>query len=380
MKHLHLNCYNGAAGDMLTGALLGLCPNISYGLLSLNSIGLEKYGVVYGKEVAEAQSIHGLHLTVTIGDVEEDEAYHYHKTLDSISNIFDGLSLSSTAKIHAKAIYRRIAQAEGKVHGEIPEQVHFHEVGALDAIADVAGFCHLMDLLDIATVTASPIAVGSGTVKCAHGILPVPAPATALLLAGIPTWSGITAGELCTPTGAAILGHFAEKFGECPSICLENTAYGFGRKRFPKAVNAVTASLGILGGQVVELSCNLDDMTGEHLAFATELLLAEGALDVWTVPIYMKKGRPAVTLFCLSDLNHAQHLAECIFRHTTTLGIRHQTYDRQILPREIRDVDGAPTKIATGYCVTKSKPEFDHLSKEVNGSAPPLCHYVTDTQ
>ncbi|MFI3313053.1 MAG: LarC family nickel insertion protein [Eubacteriales bacterium] len=372
MKHLHLNCYNGAAGDMLTGALLGLCPNISYGILSLNSIGLGKYGVVYGKEVAETSGITGLHLTVTIGDVEEDEAYHYSKTLGSISNIFDGLSLSNTAKNHAKAIYQRIAIAEGKIHGEVPEQIHFHEVGALDAIADVAGFCHLLERLEVTSVTASPIAVGSGTVKCAHGILPVPAPATAVLLEGIPSWAGVSTGELCTPTGAAILGHFVENFGDCPSICLENTAYGFGRKLFPKAVNAVTASLGTLGGLVVELSCNLDDMTGEHLAFATELLLTEGALDVWTAPIYMKKGRPAVTLFCLSDLTRAQHLRECIFRHTTTLGVRTQTYNRQILPREVQEISGIPTKIATGYGVTKSKPEFENLAKQARKSGAPL--------
>ncbi len=375
MKQLHFDCHNGAAGDMLTGALLGLCPDVNTGIKLLNSMGLEKYGVVFSAENVESHSIPGLHLVVNVHGAEEDDHHHHHhSTLGSISNIFDHLTLSDRVKSQGKAIYQRIAQAEGKVHGETPDQVHFHEVGALDAVADVACFCHLLEYLSIEKVTSSPIAVGSGTVSCAHGILPVPAPATALLLAGIPTWGGTSPGELCTPTGAAILGYFVENFEELPSISLEKTAYGFGKKRFPKAVNAVTAILGEPAPQVVELSCNLDDMTGEHIAFATEKLLDEGALDVWTSAIYMKKGRPGVTLFCLCNLEHAQHLAACFFRHTTTLGIRTQTYNRQTLSRKIEEIDGIPTKIATGFAVTKSKPEYDHLSAKAKITGAPMGH------
>lgn len=373
MNHLHLDCHNGAAGDMLTGALLGLCPDMETGLKLLNSMGLQEYGVVFSAEYAESMSTAGLHLSVRIHGAEEDDHHHdHHSNLDSICYIFDHLTLSEQVKTQGKAIYQRIAEAEGKVHGETSEQVHFHEVGALDAVADVAGFCHLLEYLSVEKVTCSPIAVGSGTVRCAHGILPVPAPATAVLLAGIPTWPGVSTGELCTPTGAAILGYFVSNFEEIPCFSLEKTAYGFGKKRFPKAVNAVTAILGTATSQVVEISCNLDDMTGEHIGFATEKLMEEGALDVWTAPIYMKKGRPGTTLFCLSTVEHAQHLIQCFFRHTTTLGVRTQTYNRQTLPREIREIDGVPTKIATGFGVTKSKPEFEHLAAQAKATGGTL--------
>ena len=184
-------------------------------------------------------------------------------------------------KADAKAVYALIAEAESKVHGHPVEQIHFHEVGTMDAVADVVAVCILMEMIDADSITASPVHVGSGSVRCAHGILPVPAPATALILSGIPTYGGQVQGELCTPTGAALLKHFVSSFGDRPVMAVEAIGYGMGKKDFERA-NCVRAFLGESAGsrdRIVKLECNLDDMTGEAVSFAMQALLKAGALD-----------------------------------------------------------------------------------------------------
>lgn len=268
----------------------------------------------------------------------------------------------------AKAVYRLIAQAESTVHGHSVDQIHFHEVGTLDAVADVTGVCWLLHELAPAAIAASPVHVGSGQVRCAHGLLPVPAPATALLLQGVPVYGGSIEGELCTPTGAALLKHFVQSYGPLPAMTPIASGYGMGTRDFP-AANCLRATLGESGGnggQVAELCCNIDDMTGEAVAFACEELLAAGALDVWTAPITMKKGRPGVLLTCLCPAKEAERITGVILRHTTTLGVRRHLCERTTLSRREETVETAMgplrRKVAQGAGVQRAKWEYEDIA------------------
>ena len=249
------------------------------------------------------------------------------------------------------------------------EQIHFHEVGSLDALADVAAVCYLMEKLSPDRVEASPVHVGSGRISCAHGILPVPAPATAELLKGIPIYGGSITGELCTPTGAALLRQFVSSFGPMPVMTVEAVGYGMGKKDFA-AANCLRILLGHGAEEedaVVELRCNLDDMTGEEIGFATEQLLGAGALDVFTTPIGMKKNRPGVLLTVLCNPKHRQTMVRQLFRCTTTLGIREENCRRYTLERrtETTETPYGPLrrKVASGYGVERQKPEYEDLAR-----------------
>ena len=269
---------------------------------------------------------------------------------------------------NALSVYQSIAQAESKAHGKPVEEIHFHEVGAMDAVADVVGVCMLMDRLKADQVCASPVHVGSGHVHCAHGILPVPAPATADLLRGIPSYGGEIQGELCTPTGAALLRQFVTKFGPMPQMAVEKIGYGMGSKEFPMA-NCVRAMLGQMeenpGDQVAELQCNLDDMTPEDVGYAVEVLLENGALDVYTTAIQMKKNRPGILLSVLCHPEQREQMVRLLFRHTTTLGIRETEHRRYTLERSSHSVQTqwgtVDVKRAQGWGVVREKPEFDQL-------------------
>lgn len=268
----------------------------------------------------------------------------------------------------ALAVYESIAEAESHAHNCPVEEIHFHEVGNMDAVADIVGVCLLMEMIGPDEVLASPVHVGSGFVRCAHGVLPVPAPATAYLLQGIPSWSGEIEGELCTPTSAALLKHFVSKFVPMPVMATEKVGYGVGQKVFP-AANCVRAFLGETedrGDRVVELNCNLDDMTGEGLGFAMEALLEAGALEVFYTPAQMKKNRPGVLLHCLCKEEDAEKFARLIFKHTTTIGIRKAVYDRYTLTRR-EDAAESPwgdvrVKVSEGYGTRRIKPEFEDVA------------------
>ena len=419
MKTLYLECKMGAAGDMLMGALLELVPNPEQTLEQLNALGIP--GVTYAMEKTAKCGILGTHVTVTVNGQEEhshdhvhehehhdhghehdhehhhdhdhdhehhhdhameahehdhdhehihdrEHHHHHHTGMADITHIMSHLPLPETVRNHALGVYQAIAQAESKAHGMPVEEIHFHEVGAMDAVADVVGVCMLMDQLKVDQVCASPVHVGSGHVHCAHGILPVPAPATADLLRGIPSYGGEIQGELCTPTGAALLRQFVTKFGPMPQMAVEKIGYGMGSKDFPMA-NCVRAMLGQTedapGDQVVELQCNLDDMTPEDIGFAVETLLENGALDVYTTAIQMKKNRPGVLLSVLCHPEQREHMVGLLFRHTTTLGIRETEHRRYTLERSSRQAEtpwgAVAVKRAQGWGVTREKPEFDRL-------------------
>lgn len=381
MRKLYLDCGMGAAGDMLTAALLELCGNQDETVQELNALGVP--GVRYERESSVKCGITGTHMHVWVGATEEHEHMHHHthdhehshehhhdhhhSGMDEIDHWISHISASDWVKGHIHSVYHRIAQAESHVHGVALTEIHFHEVGTLDALADVAAVCYLMEKLGKPQVMASPVHVGSGHVYCAHGILPVPAPATAEILKGVPIYGGQINGELCTPTGAALLKEFVTQFTDMPVMAVEALGYGMGKKDFAMA-NCVRAILGQEEGSsnaVAELSCNIDDMTAEEIGFAMEMLLEGGALDVYTQPIGMKKNRPGVMLTVLCPVSEKETFARLLFRHTTTLGIREAIRQRYTLTREIAEVPSPfgliRRKTASGYGVQRSKFEYDDL-------------------
>ena len=384
MKVIYLDCSMGAAGDMLMAALYELLDDKQTFLDTMRGLGLP--GIEISAEPAIKCGITGTHMKVLVHGSEEldalhdhlhehahehshDHEHHHHTDLHEIEHLLSHLDLPQTVRDDALGVYHRIAEAESKVHGSPIDQIHFHEVGTLDALADVVGVCLLMHLLAPEKVYASSVHVGSGQVKCAHGILPVPAPATTLLLSGVPIYSGAIQGELCTPTGAALLTHFVTKFGELPAMRLLKSGYGMGTKDFP-AANCVRAMLGEQDApaeEILELSCNLDDCTGEAIGFAMERLLDAGALDVYWTSVGMKKNRPGILLTCMCRPLDREKMVELLFRHTTTLGVRESTFRRYTLSRESKTIqtpDGdIRVKVSTGYGVAREKPEFEDLAK-----------------
>lgn len=392
MKTLYLECHMGAAGDMLLAALYELLPDKEGFLTTMNGLGLP--GVRMAARAAKSCGIAGTHMEVTVDGHEEEshdhhhehhhhhehehehhhehrhehEHEHHHATPGHIGAMIDGLALPVEVKAHARAVYDAIAAAEAKAHGCDVGDVHFHEVGALDAVADVTGVCYALHLLKPDRILASPVHVGFGQVRCAHGIVPVPAPATAALLEGVPSYGGRFMGELCTPTGAALLRHFATDFGPMPVMAVERTGYGLGKKKF-EAANCVRAFWGEseLGGsdEIVELVCNLDDMSPEALADACGRLLAQGALDVYTTPGTMKKGRAGQVLTVLCPPEEEEKLARAILRETTTNGLRARRCGKYFLtPRtETVETPYGPirVKIAEGWGTTHRKPEYEDV-------------------
>ena len=422
MKTLYLECNMGAAGDMLTAALLELHPDPQGFVERMNRLGLP--GVVFAAQPAVKCGITGTQVSVTVGEEEEeshdvplhshvhetaqDEAHpghahdhvhvhdhdhehthdhehihdhehshghehghghHHHAGMGDIRHILSHLDIPQPVRQDAEAVYQLIAQAESHAHGRPVEEIHFHEVGTLDAVTDVVAVCWLLHDLAPEQIVASPVHVGCGQVRCAHGILPVPAPATAYILQGVPTYGGSVQGELCTPTGAALLKHFVQRFGSSPVMRVEKTGYGMGKKDF-EAANCVRAMLGQTqeeSAAIAQLACNLDDMTPEALGFAQERLWEAGALDVTTAPIGMKKNRPGVQLTCLCRLEDREKLVSVLFAHTTTLGVRESLCTRYTLARSQRTVETehGPVRVkeARGWGVTREKPEYEDVAK-----------------
>lgn len=386
MKTLYLDCSMGAAGDMLAAALLEVTDNPETVLEELNTMGLP--GVTFAREDSVKCGVRGTRFAVTVHGQEESEHMHEHVqehthgAMHTIGQLVNGLALPEQVKRHVLAVYDRLAQAESHVHGVPVTQIHFHELGTLDAVADISAVCLLLWHISPDEIVVSPVHVGSGQVRCAHGVLPVPAPATAYLLRGVPIYGGAVQGELCTPTGAALLTQFASHFGEMPVLRPTAIGYGMGKKDF-EAANCVRAILG-QGGEtdacVSELRCNLDDMTPEAVAFAAEQLLAAGALDVYTVPVGMKKSRPGVLLCVVCREEEKDALVRLIFRHTTTLGVRESVCRRYMLSREMECV---PTpygdvhkKRAAGYGVEREKYEYEDLARIARETGTSLAELI----
>ena len=428
MKTLYLECGMGAAGDMLTAALLELMPDPDAVVAELNGLGIP--GVQFSKEAMSKCGIGGTHMTVRVHGEEESEemfhhhhehhdhsheqehdhesachehhdhlhehedhehthehthehshehthehgdaghTHHHHSSLHDIEHIIcDHLNLPDQVKQDVMAVYGLIAEAESHAHGVPVTEIHFHEVGTMDAVADITAVCLLMNKIAPDQVIVSPVHVGSGHVHCAHGILPVPAPATAYILNGVPMYGGAVKGELCTPTGAALLKHFATRFGDMPVMRTEAIGYGMGKKDFEQA-NCIRAMLGETedaGDSVLQLECNVDDMTAEELGFAMEAILASGALEVYTVAAGMKKSRPGTLLSVLCHEAEKEKLVRVIFQNTTTIGVREHACSRYTLKRSFETVQTpygeVQKKISSGYGVTREKYEYEDLAR-----------------
>lgn len=407
MRVVYLECRMGAAGDMLCAALYEVCGQKEQFLSTMNALSLP--GVSFKIVPEQKCGIAGSRAVVTIHGEEEDahthaydhehahshghphghehahshepqeaqRVHHYeHQALGGIRAKIAALPLPESVKADAIAVYTLLAEAEAHVHGAEVELVHFHEVGALDAVADIVGACLLFHLIKPDEILASPIHTGTGQVKTAHGVLPVPAPATAYLLRGIPAYSDGTLGELCTPTGAALLKHFAGRFGDMPQMVTQQIGYGMGKKEFA-AANCVRAFLGERHQEVgqmeriLELRCNIDDMTPEAVGFATQTVLEAGALEVYVEPVYMKKNRPGFVVVCICREGQAEQFARLLFTHTTTLGVRTVICGRYTLTRTMAEQETSFGKVrikqAEGYGVCRCKPEYEdvaHIAKE----------------
>lgn len=386
MRALYLDCRMGAAGDMLTAALLGLMPDANVALERLNRLGLP--GVVTSARKVERSGLAGMLVDVEVGGElegahehhhehgdahhEHGTAHHHHATMSEIDARIDALGASDGVKEHVRAVYRLIADAEAEAHGRPVSEVHFHEVGAMDAICDIASVSLLVEMLGCVRIAASVPEVGGGFVNCAHGVLPVPAPATVNILRGVPFSSGAADCELLTPTGAALLRHFATEFGPMPTMSVDRVGVGCGHRDVAGRANVVRAFLGDTGDAandgIVELKANIDDMTGEDLAFACERLREAGAKDVSLIPAIMKKGRPGHVLLVLAAESQADALAAAVLRETSTFGVRRLDCRRYALERRIEcGADGIRVKYGEGYGVSKSKPEFADRAERVHG-------------
>ncbi len=415
MKTLFIECNMGAAGDMLMGALYELLPSPEQEQFveTMNSLFPDK--IMIKTAPSEKCGIWGTKADVVIlghsetpemSEKEHTHSHHHtlHTSYPEMLSQIDGLPVSPWVKEHAKAVYTLIGEAESHAHHTDISQIHFHEVGTLDALMDVVGCCILLETLNPEQIIASPIHVGSGSVRCAHGILPVPAPATAEILRDVPIYCGTIDGELCTPTGAALLKHFASQFTAMPPMSVEKTGYGMGTKDFPSAncLRVFWGNMSILPvpsprqlpgsyaehsladfreeetrpdfyteqfhslEQILELSCNLDDMTPEAVSYAVNLLMEAGALDVFTTSVHMKKNRPGLLLTCLCSLEEESRFSRLILTHTSTRGIRIQPCYRRTLDAQFQKVRTSygeiTVKISTGYGIRKYKPEYEDVA------------------
>lgn len=292
-----------------------------------------------------------------------------------IEHIIGHLPLEDAVRADVIAVYKLIAEAESHAHGMPVSEIHFHEVGTMDAVADITAACLLIRKLAPEKIVASPVHVGAGKVRCAHGVLPVPAPATAYILRDVPIYGGRIQGELCTPTGAALLKHFAAAFGDMPVMRVQRVGYGMGKKDFEVA-NCVRAMLGETGDgadSVYELNCNIDDMTAETIGFAVEKIREAGAVEVFTTAVMMKKNRPGTLLTVLCREAQKEAVVQAIFKHTATIGIRETLCRRYVLARTEETVETAlgpvRRKVSSGYGVQRAKFEHDDLAAlaEKNG-------------
>ncbi len=382
MKIGYFDCFSGAAGDMILGALVaaGLPPDTLRAELA--KLGLEGYELHIGRINKQ-----GFDATSVKVDRTGDPG---HRHLQDITDIIDASPLPSAVKQTATTIFTRLAQAEAKVHGTSVEDVHFHEVGAVDAIVDVVGAAIGVHHLRFDRIVCSPIPTGSGTVRCEHGVLPIPAPATAELLTGVPLALCDEIGELLTPTGAAILTTLAHAFGPMPAMTLDRCGVAAGTRDGKERPNLLRLFVGQDAvtdqtDEIVILEANLDDATGEQIGFAFDALFAAGALDVFTTPIMMKKNRPAVLLSVLTSPDKQAACEEVLFAETTTFGIRRHRCTRQKLSRSEEAVETRFDRIRVkvgrrGDRVMIVSPEYDDCARAARAHGVPMREVMSEAR
>ncbi len=361
---LWLNPFSGISGDMLLGALIDLGASADEIRDAVAVTGIE--GWQLDAERVDAGGIMATRATVTVDPGPQDRR---------AGDLLDLVERAECGRDVAVRAVGAIAEVEGRLHGTPPEDVHLHEVGGIDTVVDTVGVAAAIELLGVERVLSAPPAVGAGTVDSAHGRLPVPAPATAALLAGVPIHGGDADVELVTPTGAALLRALDTDFGSLPPFTVEATGYGAGRRQLPDRPNVLPASLGRTpesASTAVVLETNVDDVTGEVLAHVVQRALDAGAHDAWITPIVMKKGRPAHTVHVLAAVEAADELSRLLLAETGSLGLRRHAVDKVVVPREVDTVEvrGHPVRIKRGPW--GAKPEHEDLVRLAAALGVPL--------
>ncbi|MCS6863844.1 MAG: nickel pincer cofactor biosynthesis protein LarC [Gemmataceae bacterium] len=379
MRVAHFDCFSGISGDMVLGAVIDAGVPVEAIRGAIGSLGLP---IAVEVEKVKRCGFPATKVTITAADQDN------YRFLPDVEAILAQGSFSAQQRELARTIFHKIAVAESVAHGLPLERVHFHEVGALDSIADIVGAAVGLDLLGVEKFTSSPVAVGSGTVKGAHGIMPVPTPGTAELLKGVPLAPSAVKAELTTPTGAAILTTVVQEFTPSPLLTIERIAHGAGTKDFLEQPNILRLFLGTTTevsapapgaecDRVVVLETNLDDVSPEVIGFTMEQLFAAGALDVFTQPIQMKKNRPGVLLSVLSDVSRVNELETILFRETGTFGIRRTNVNRSKLQREMIEVETPWGLVrakrgwrSDGFAILT--PEYEDCARIARNNAIPL--------
>ncbi|NOY09717.1 MAG: nickel pincer cofactor biosynthesis protein LarC [Spirochaetes bacterium] len=374
---LYFDCRSGISGDMTIGALLDLGIDRNKFIRQLKELGLKGYELQITEKKVNGISATDFKVTLT------DENSYHHVNLPDIEKIIGNSGLNNKIKGLSKKIFRCIAEAEMDVHNLPVEQVHFHEVGAVDSIIDIVGTAICMSMLNPDSIYSSPLHLGSGFVKCSHGLIPVPAPATVEILKGVPVYSTGIQGELVTPTGAAIVKTLAAQFINLPSMKIEKAGYGTGKKSYD-IPNALRVFFGqeislkeLQPEELLLLETNIDDMSPEIYSFLFPLLFKKGALDVYLTNIIMKKGRPAVMLSVLCEPENQAGLKNIIFTETTTLGIRQQIIRRDILERETITMDTRFGRIKAKAAFKDGRmlrltPEYEECKRVAEEQSMPL--------
>lgn len=352
MKVLYYDCFAGISGDMNLGALIDLGVDVNFLKSELGKLNIEGFHLEVKQD--QRRGITGTKAEVVIENQENEK----HRHLRHVEEIVNNSTLPDHVKINALKIFDLIAVAEGKVHNIPKERVHFHEVGALDSIADIVGAAICLDYLKVDKVMSSSIQLGGGTVKCAHGIMPVPAPATAEIVQNIPVKTGLVNHEATTPTGAAILVATVDKFTDKIDFPIIKTAYGIGNRdsEVPNVLRVylcedIEETEDVSTENAIVLESNIDDMNPEHYDFVLEQLFKAGASDAWLVPIMMKKSRPGATLSVLCKENLVSKMKEIVFTHSTSIGIREYSVNKNMLRRE-------ETAVETKYGTVRIKNSF----------------------
>lgn len=383
MTIAYFDCFSGISGDMTLGALVD--AGVSVDLLRSELSKLNLPGYTLRAEKVKRSGIAATKVHVTI-DEKDRETRH----LTDIATIISGTSLSTSIKDKSINIFTRLAEAEARVHATSPDRIHFHEVGAVDAIVDIVGSVIGLELLGITQIRVSAINAGSGMVQTAHGLLPVPAPATAELLKGIPFYQSETQFELATPTGAAIVSTLGSSFGPLPEMKVDRIAYGAGDKDFPDRPNVLRLMIGEPTAAFDEdtailIETNIDDMNPQVYDYVIDKLMQQGALDAYLTPIIMKKGRPAILLSVLTDASLVDRIVDVIFRETTSIGVRLHEVGRKKLFREIRVVETGYGKIKIkiskrGDEILTATPEYDDCRRIAEEKQVPLKAVIEEAK
>lgn len=380
MRIAYFDCFSGISGNMTLGALLACGLERETLEAGLRTLALDGWDLLVTPVLK--QGIAATHVEVHDGGHARahDHHHHPHRGLTDILRLIERSGISARAKALAAAIFTRLGEAEAEVHGTTPDQVHFHEVGAVDAIVDIVGTAIGIDALGIERVVASPLPLGRGFVTCAHGCFPIPAPATALLTRGVPIVESDVEVELVTPTGAAIVTTLAERFGPLPAMTVDRVGYGAGTKELARP-NVLRLFLGETEEirapeDIIGLETNLDDVPGEVLGYLMERLFAAGALDVFYSAIQMKKNRPGVLARVLCAPADEAACTDLLFRETTTLGVRRLLFTRACLPRETRAVDTpygpVRVKVSRWGDVERAEPEYEDCKRLAEERGVPL--------